>query len=100
MIIRGTTPTLNFGLPFEVDMIEIGYVTVQQMDTTVIEKPLSDCECAERVLSAKLTQEETLRLQADYNAEIRIVAKTKGSERLESLPIFERVQDTSKDEVI
>ena len=100
MIIRGTTPTMKFGLPLEVGMIETGFVTVQQNDVTVVEKPLSTCNCDGRFVSAKFTQEETLKLSTAYNAEIRLVVKTLGADRLESNPIFERVEETSKDGVI
>lgn len=100
MITRGTTPTMRFGLPIETDVLTTGYVIVQQNDVTVIEKPLTACDCDGRFLSAKLTQEETLRLQADSNAKIRIVAKTGGGDRIESKAIYERVEETSKDGVI
>lgn len=100
MIIRGTTPTMTFGLPFEADVIETGFVIVRQNETAVIEKPLSDCDCDGKTLSAKFTQEETLRLSVTTKAEIRIVLKTIGGERHESKSIFERVEDTSKDGVI
>lgn len=100
MIIRGTTPTLEFGLPFDTEMIDIGYVTVQQNKTTIIEKPLSICECEGNVLSAKLTQEDTLKLSSFSNAEIRLVVKTIGGERIESFEIIKRVKDTSKEGVI
>lgn len=100
MITRGTTPTMTFGLPFETDVLATGYVTVQQNDVTVIEKPLTACDCDGMTLSAKLTQEETLRLAAGVNAKIRIVAVTGGGDRFESRPIYETVEETSKDGVI
>ena len=101
MIIRGTTPTLRFGLPFDADMIANGFVVIQQGKITVVEKELSDCECGGRTVSAKLTQEDTLELSSEQNAEISIVVKTTGGERLETeTPFFERVVDTVKDGVI
>lgn len=101
MIIRGTTPTMTFGLPFEAETLESAFVTVQQNKTTVIEKPISACECDGRTLSAKLEQEETLALSPDINAEINLVVKTMGGERLETLqPFVKKVIDTSKDGVI
>lgn len=100
MIIRGTTPTMTFALPFDTAMIALGYVTVQQNGITVFEKPVSACECDGSTLSAKLAQEDTLKLASDSNAEIRLVVKTLGGERLESFKIIERVTDTSKEGVI
>lgn len=101
MIIRGTTPTLRFGLPFDADMIANGFVVIQQEEVTVVEKELSDCECGGKTVSAKLTQEDTLKLSSDMNAEISIVVKTTDGERLETrTPFVERVVDTVKGEVI
>lgn len=91
---------MTFGLPFDTEMIEIGYVTVQQNGITIIEKPLSACECEGNVLSAKLAQEDTLKLSSSSTAEIRLVVKTTDGERLESFEIIKRVKDTSKEGVI
>lgn len=100
MIIRGTTPTLKFGLPFETNMIAVGFVTVRQNESTIFEKPLSACQCDGCTLTAKLTQEETLKLESELNAEIRLVVKTAGGDRLESYPVCVGVSDTSKEGVI
>lgn len=101
MIIRGTTPGMTFGLPFDADMLETGYVTIQQGGSTVVEKALSDCECVGMSVSTKLTQEDTLKLSADCNAEIKIVVKTVDGDRFETEhPYVERVVDTAKDGVI
>ena len=100
MIIRGTTPNMTFKLPFNADMLDTGYVVIQQNKQTVIEKKLIECECGETTVTAKLTQEETLKLTTKVNAVINIVVKTLGGERVESLPIYERVEETSKNEVI
>ncbi len=91
---------MTFGLPFDTEMIDVGYVTVQQNKTTIIEKPLSTCECEGSVLSAKFTQEDTLKLSSFSNAEIRLVVKFMGGDRIESFEIIERVKDTSKEGVI
>ncbi len=100
MIIRGTTPNMTFVLPFDAEMVAVGYVTVQQNDTTIIEKQLSDCVCGVRTVSAKLAQEDTLKLSSDINAEIRLVVKTLDGDRFESAKIIERVTNTSKEGVI
>ena len=100
MIIRGTTPTLSFGLPFNADQIAVGFVTVQQNGVNVFEKPLSDCNCSGKTVSTRFTQEETLSLQCDSNAEIRLVVRTVEDERLETNPVIKRVFNTSKEGVI
>jgi hypothetical protein len=42
-MIRGTTPTLEFTLPFDTSLIAEMYVTIAQGEKTVLEKTLSDC---------------------------------------------------------
>ena len=83
-MIRGTTPTLEFVLPFDTSMIADAYVTLSQSGTVVIDKPLTDCNCNENKLSVTLTQEETLKLQCDCTTEIQIRAKTLGGEAVAS----------------
>lgn len=100
VIIRGTTPTMSFGLKFDTDQIDVGYVTVQQGGITVFEKPTSACNCAGRTVSARFEQEDTLALSAGINAEIRLVVKTVDGERLETKPVIKRVVNTSKEGVI
>lgn len=62
-MIRGTTPTLEFTLPFDTSLIAEMYVTIAQGEKTVLEKTLSDCNCSGTSVSLALTQEDTLRLQ-------------------------------------
>ena len=99
-IVRGTTPTLSFGLPFSQDLIETGFVTVKQRDEVIIEKEISECDCSGDVLAARLTQEDTLALETGSHAKIRLIVKTTGGDRLETKDIVARVSDTHKDEVI
>lgn len=101
MLIRGTTPRMSFGLPFECDQIDTGYVIVKQNDIAVIEKPVEDCDRDEKTLWAKFSQEETLSLVAGTEAKISIVIKTAGGDRFENrYPFVVSVQDTAKDGVI
>lgn len=60
-MIRGTTPTLEFTLPFDTSLIAEMYVTIAQGEKTVLEKTLSDCSCSGTSVSLALTQEDTLR---------------------------------------
>ena len=62
-MIRGTTPTLEFTLPFDTSLIAEIYVTMTQNGKTVLEKTLSDCNCSGTSVSLTLTQEDTLKLQ-------------------------------------
>jgi hypothetical protein len=100
MIIRGTTPIMSFGLPFNTERLEVGFVTVQQNGITIFEKSLSACDCDGKTVTARFAQEDTLQLVSDCGAEIRLVVKTVDGERLETKPIVKRVINTSKEGVI
>lgn len=77
MIIRGTTPTLEFTIPFDTELIEEAFVTLSQNREVIIDKPLQDCECLENKLTVQLTQDETLSLACDCITEIQVRVKLK-----------------------
>lgn len=79
-MIRGTTPTLEFIVPFDTDLLKNAYITLSQNNKVVINKQLNDCEIDIRKLSVKLSQEETLQLSSRYRAEIQVKVKFKDSE--------------------
>lgn len=85
-MIRGTTPTLEFTLPFDTSLIAEMYVTIAQGEKTMLEKTLSDCNCSGTSVSLTLTQEDTLRLQQQprLQAEIQIRVRTIAGEALAS----------------
>ena len=75
-MIRGTTPTLEFVLPFDTDQLAEAFVTLSQNGGVVIDKALTECNCNRNELSVRLTQDETLKLKCDCVTEIQIRAKT------------------------
>ena len=85
-MIRGTTPTLEFTLPFDTSLIAEMYVTLAQDGKTVMEKALSDCSCSGTSVSLALTQEDTLGLQQQPRslAEIQIRVLTTAGDALAS----------------
>lgn len=85
-MIRGTTPTLQFTLPFDTSLIAEMYVTIAQDGKTVMEKALSDCSCSGTSVSLALTQEDTLGLQQQPHsrAEIQLRVRTTAGEALAS----------------
>lgn len=99
-MIRGTTPTLEFKLPFDTGQLSCAWVTISTDGAVVIDKPLHECGCAGNVLTLKLTQEDTLKLQCDSIAEIQIRAKTLGGEAIASKIIRVGVERILKDGVI
>lgn len=85
-MIRGTTPTLEFTMPFDTSLIAELYITITQNGATALEKTLSDCNCNDTSVSLTLTQEDTLRLeQKPYlDSEMQIRVRTIAGEALAS----------------
>lgn len=99
-MIRGTTPTLEFTLPFEVSILEDAYVTLAQKGIEVLSKRLGECSCDKNKLVVTLKQEETLLLCCDYKTEIQIRAKTLEGAALASQILTVDTERILKDGVI
>lgn len=99
-MIRGTTPTLEFTVPFDTSILAEAWVTFSQNDNVVLNKQLKDCKCNERKLIVHLTQEETLLLDCKCMTEIQIRARTHEGEALVSNIMTEDTGRILKDGVI
>lgn len=99
-MIRGTTPTLEFIIPFDTGMLAEAFVTLSQNGEVKIDKALEDCHCGGNKLSVRLTQEETLKLECDCITEIQIRAKDVNGDAIASNIIRERTERILKDGVI
>ena len=99
-MIRGTTPLLEFVIPFDTSLLAEAYVTLSQNGVVVLDKALDDCKCDANKLSVRLTQEETLKLQCDRITEIQIRARTLEGEAVASNIFRERTDRILKDGVI
>lgn len=99
-MIRGTTPRLEFTLPFDVDQIADAYVTLSQQFGAVIEKRLEECESEGNKLIVRLTQAETLRLKAGRTTEIQIRVRMRSNDALASNIICVNTDRILKDGVI
>ena len=71
-MIRGTTPTHTFKLPFDVSRVKEVMVIYAQNDVEVFHKDIYDCNLEGNVVSVTLTQEETLSLNHHHNVQIQI----------------------------
>lgn len=58
--IQGTTPTVTFNLPFDVDTIENCEVYFGQNDELLVTKGYNDCVLSGNTLSVTLKQRDTL----------------------------------------
>lgn len=99
-MIRGTTPTMRFCLPFNADLLDAAYVTIVQDGKTVIEKTLEECEADENMLSFRLTQDDTLKFEEGQWVEIQMRARMKSGEALASQIERTTVQRILKEGVI
>lgn len=79
-MIRGTTPTHTFTLPFSADTIDKLRLTYSQSGSVVFEKTEADVLMSGKKLEYTLTQEESLSLQESKQVEIQLKIKnTAGS---------------------
>lgn len=99
-MIRGTTPTLEFAIPFETGQLAEAFVTLSQNGLVVIDKPLAQCNCNGNKLTVKLTQEETLKLKCDCITEIQIRARTFSGDAVASDIMYVNTGRVLKDGVI
>lgn len=59
---RGTTPTLDFYLPFECSAMKKLNIAFVQAGAIIFEKGLEDCTIENHKVSVKLTEQDTLLL--------------------------------------
>lgn len=74
-MIRGTTPTLAFNLPFQASLIKSAQILIAYVDNhkeVIIEKTLADCMLDGTFIATDLTQEETLAFPAPVTAEVQL----------------------------
>ena len=71
-MIRGTTPTLTFKLPFDCSTIDIISISFAQYNKIVFEKYYYDCVIKGNEIIVTLTEDDTLKFNSDEHAEIQI----------------------------
>lgn len=99
-MIRGTTPTLEFVIPFDTGQLAEAFVSLSQNEVVIIDKALTECQCNGDKLIVRLTQEETLKLECDIVTEIQIRARTLEGEAIASQIIKVNTERILKDGVI
>lgn len=81
---RGTTPQLQFILPFDVSEVQTGFITMVQSGKEIAEKSWDECSKHDKCVIATLNQEETMNLKDGLYAEIQVRVKTKSGLALAS----------------
>lgn len=100
-IIRGTTPTHDFELPYPQDFVKDVRLTYGQNGKEIFSKVLKDCSFENGVLSVKLTQEDTFSFLPKGNVfiEMRVLLSDGGVIRNED-SIELRMMDSMNREVL
>lgn len=80
-MIRGTTPTFTFNLPFDTSVIKKAYITIRSRGIEV-EKSKENCTLNGNTISTTLTQEETLALPKSLKAEVQLRVLTNDNKAL------------------
>ena len=100
-LLRGTTPTHEFELPYPIELIEDVRVVYGQNNKAILTKTKQDCEFEDGKLSVSLIQEETFLLSPRKTVEIQLRIKlTNGKVVRTEEPIFLRVIDSLSEEVM
>ena len=102
-MIRGTTPTLLFNLPFSASIIKSAEITIKYVDELkkiLLTKTLEDCELGENSIRTKLTQEETLQFPAPAITLVQLRILTNDGTALATEPYKVSVKKLLADEVI
>ena len=85
-MIRGTTPTHTFDIPFDTSMVKEVKITYAQRDTVILEKKTGDCELNGNTISVTLTQEDTFKFDCKKPVEIQVRVLTSAGEALSTIP--------------
>lgn len=99
-MMRGTTPTHIFTLPFEANLISNIRIIYTQGDEQVFVKEVKDCNIDGNTVTVRLTQEETFLFDCKKYVEIQVRALTNGGDVLNSNIMKESVERCLDNEVI
>ena len=85
-MIRGTTPTHTFNIPFDTSMVKEVKILYAQDDVKVLENKNGDCKLSGQSISVTLSQEDTFLFDRKKPVEIQIRVLTLGGDALASVP--------------
>lgn len=97
---RGTTPTHNFVLPIDQNVIHGVEITYCQNRKIILQKYDRDCEIADNIISVTLTQMDTFAFSDNVNVEIQLRILTENEEVLASNIICVSCERCLSDEVL
>lgn len=99
-MIRGTTPTHVFTLPFETTLVSSARVIYKQGTKEVIRKENEDIIREGKALRLTLSEEETLRLDCRLSVKIQLRVRTIAGQVLATKPMIVTVDECLDNEVL
>lgn len=99
-MIRGTTPTHTWELPFDVSLIAEARVLYAQDGKLLLKKTTEDCIMEGKTLKVTLSQEDTLNFDDKKNVEIQLRVLTTDRKSLATTPVKKDIGEVLDDEVI
>lgn len=98
-MIRGTTPTHTWVLPFDTSLLKEVSITYQQNDENIIKKTEEDCVMEGNKISVTLTQEDTLKLEPKVRTAVQLKVMTNNDSVMATKPKNISVSDIQDEEV-
>jgi hypothetical protein len=99
-MIRGTTPTHTFTLPFDTGLIKTILITYKQNNNIKLQKWTNECEFLGDTVSVKLSQEDTLQFEGNIPVQIQIRVLTFSGDATASDVMRVRCEDVLYDGVL
>ncbi len=81
-MIRGTTPTHTFVLPFDTANVKECMIIYGQDDKEVLRKEASVCTMSDNKIVVELTQEDTLKFDCKKNVQLQLRVLTQDDKAL------------------
>ena len=99
-MIRGTTPTHTFQLPFGTETIKTIQIAYAQNGNEKLTKGNADCTFEGNVVTCKLTQEDTFKFAHGECVEVQVRVLTLGNDALASRVMRVHCNECLSDEVL
>lgn len=99
-MIRGTTPTHIFTIPFDTDLIADVRISYAQTDGEIVVKNKEDATLTGNTISVTLTQEDTLKFDCSKKVIAQIKIKTHNGEVMGSDVMCISVERCLNEEVL
>ena len=99
-MIRGTTPTHIFKIPFDTSLIKEVKITYAQGNEIILTKTTEDCEIENNAIKTTFTQEDTFKFDSEKHVQLQIRILTADGNALASTVRHIDVERCLDDEVL